>query len=73
MEQSGDPVHRHGGQLKPIWLVRFFSGVLIFIGIVAFAYNMMATVIGRREYAAVRLIQRGCAIRLRWSCSSPAD
>ena len=36
--------------LKPIWLVRFFSGVMIFCGIVAFAYNVMATVIGRREY-----------------------
>ena len=36
--------------LKPIWLVRFFSGVMIFSGIVAFAYNVMATVVGRREY-----------------------
>ena len=32
--------------LKPIWLVRFFSGILIFLGIVLFAYNIMATVIG---------------------------
>jgi len=32
--------------LKPVWLVRFFSGCLIFAGIVAFAYNIMATVIG---------------------------
>lgn len=30
--------------LKPIWLVRFFSGVLIFGGITAFLYNIMATV-----------------------------
>ena len=42
--------------LKPVWLVRFFSGTLIFCGIVAFAYNIMATVIGAgapRESAAV--------------------
>lgn len=32
--------------LGPIWLVRFFSGVLIFAGIVLFLYNVMATVIG---------------------------
>ena len=31
--------------LKPVWTVRFFSGVLIFVGIVLFAYNIMATVI----------------------------
>jgi cytochrome c oxidase cbb3-type subunit I len=37
--------------LKPIWTVRFFSGVLIFSGIVMFAYNIMATVIGRKQYA----------------------
>lgn len=37
--------------LKPVWIVRFFSGCLIFCGIVAFAYNVMATVVGRREYA----------------------
>ena len=36
--------------LKPIWLVRFCSGVLIFTGIVMFAYNVMATVIGRKAY-----------------------
>jgi cbb3-type cytochrome oxidase subunit 1 len=36
--------------LGPIWLVRFFSGVLIFAGIVAFGYNIMATVVGRRSY-----------------------
>jgi cytochrome c oxidase cbb3-type subunit 1 len=34
--------------LKPIWIVRFFSGCLIFSGIVAFAYNIMATAIGSR-------------------------
>jgi cytochrome c oxidase cbb3-type subunit 1 len=36
--------------LKPVWLVRFFSGCLIFCGIVSFAYNIMATVVARREY-----------------------
>jgi cytochrome c oxidase cbb3-type subunit 1 len=32
--------------LKPIWTVRFFSGVLIFAGITLFLYDIMATVIG---------------------------
>lgn len=32
--------------LQPVWLVRFFSGVLMFGGIVAFAYNILATVLG---------------------------
>jgi cytochrome c oxidase cbb3-type subunit 1 len=36
--------------LKPVWLVRFFSGSLIFCGIVSFAYNVMATVVRRRDY-----------------------
>ncbi|MDX1980014.1 MAG: cbb3-type cytochrome c oxidase subunit I [Bryobacteraceae bacterium] len=31
--------------LKPIWLVRFFSGILMFLGIVLFLYNIMSTVI----------------------------
>jgi cytochrome c oxidase cbb3-type subunit 1 len=30
--------------LEPVWLVRFFSGVLIFAGITLFLYNIMATV-----------------------------
>lgn len=38
--------------LKPIWIVRFFSGVLIFVGIVMFAYNVLATVLGTPEEAA---------------------
>lgn len=29
--------------LKPVWTVRFFSGLMIFLGIVSFAYNVMAT------------------------------
>lgn len=32
--------------LKPVWIVRFFSGVLMFGGIVAFGYNVLATMIG---------------------------
>jgi len=32
--------------LQPVWMVRFFSGVLMFGGIVAFAYNILATVLG---------------------------
>jgi cytochrome c oxidase cbb3-type subunit 1 len=35
--------------LKPVWLVRFFSGVLIFLGIVMFAYNILATILGARS------------------------
>ncbi len=31
--------------LKPIWMVRFFSGVLMFAGITAFLYNFMATIL----------------------------
>jgi cytochrome c oxidase cbb3-type subunit 1 len=31
--------------LKPIWLVRFFSGIFMFLGIVLFLYNVVATVI----------------------------
>ena len=34
--------------LKPIWLVRFFSGTLIFLGIVLFAYNILATITWRQ-------------------------
>jgi cbb3-type cytochrome oxidase subunit 1 len=36
--------------LQPVWLVRFFSGVMIFLGIVMFAYNIIATVVGRKAY-----------------------
>lgn len=34
--------------LKPVWAVRLGSGFLMFGGIVAFAYNIMATVIGAK-------------------------
>jgi cytochrome c oxidase cbb3-type subunit I len=38
--------------LKPVWIVRFFSGSLIFFGIVLFAYNIMATALGGKKPAA---------------------
>lgn len=37
--------------LQPVWLVRFFSGVLMFGGIVAFAYNILATMIAPADEA----------------------
>ncbi|MCX6547490.1 MAG: cbb3-type cytochrome c oxidase subunit I, partial [Acidobacteria bacterium] len=38
--------------LRPIWLVRFVSGVMMFAGIVLFAYNILATALGADERAA---------------------
>lgn len=38
--------------LEPVWLVRFFSGVLMFGGIVAFAYNILATLLGTERQSA---------------------
>jgi len=38
--------------LKPIWLVRFVSGCMMFTGIVLFAYNVMATALGTQDVAA---------------------
>jgi cytochrome c oxidase cbb3-type subunit 1 len=41
--------------LKPVWVVRFFSGILMFLGICLFGYNVMATAMatkGREEAAA---------------------
>jgi cytochrome c oxidase cbb3-type subunit 1 len=35
--------------LKPVWIVRFFSGILMFTGIVLFGYNIMATIIGAKD------------------------
>jgi cytochrome c oxidase cbb3-type subunit 1 len=32
--------------LKPVWTVRFFSGILMFLGITTFLYNIWATVLG---------------------------
>jgi cytochrome c oxidase cbb3-type subunit 1 len=39
--------------LKPVWIVRFFSGVMIFVGIVMFAYNVLATALGATAEPAV--------------------
>jgi cytochrome c oxidase cbb3-type subunit I len=41
--------------LQPVWMVRFFSGALIFLGIVAFAYNILATIVGVRGETAPRV------------------
>ena len=38
--------------LRPIWLVRFVSGILMFTGIVMFAYNILATAMGANDQAA---------------------
>lgn len=38
--------------LKPVWIVRFFSGILMFVGIVLFAYNVLATALGEPSEAA---------------------
>ena len=32
--------------LKPVWIVRFFSGILMFTGILLFGYNVLATALG---------------------------
>lgn len=32
--------------LQPVWLVRFFSGILMFTGITMFGYNILATFLG---------------------------
>jgi len=38
--------------LKPVWTVRFFSGVLMFAGIATFLFNILATVVGSGQPAA---------------------
>ena len=40
--------------LKPVWTVRFFSGVLMFGGITTFLYNMMATVLSSPKTSTAR-------------------
>lgn len=37
--------------LQPVWIVRFFSGILMFGGIVTFSYNILATMVGARGQA----------------------
>lgn len=38
--------------LKPVWAVRFVSGTLIFMGIISFAYNVLATALRPAARAA---------------------
>jgi cytochrome c oxidase cbb3-type subunit 1 len=33
--------------LVPVWIVRFFSGILMFGGILLFGYNVLATILGQ--------------------------
>jgi cytochrome c oxidase cbb3-type subunit 1 len=41
-------------ELKPVWMVRFLSGIIIFSGIVLFVFNILSTAInGGRSSAAV--------------------
>lgn len=35
--------------LKPVWAVRFLSGVIIFSGIILFIYNILSTAVGSRQ------------------------
>lgn len=39
--------------LGPVWVVRFFSGVLMFLGITCFLYNVMATIVGAKDHREV--------------------
>ena len=38
--------------LKPVWMVRFLSGIMIFSGIVLFLYNIMSTAMGSGQAKA---------------------
>jgi cytochrome c oxidase cbb3-type subunit I len=38
--------------LGPVWMVRFFSGILMFAGIVLFSYNVLATAVGTKPDTA---------------------
>jgi cytochrome c oxidase cbb3-type subunit 1 len=40
--------------LKPVWVVRFFSGIMIFTGIVLFMFNIWSTVIGSKQQAELQ-------------------
>jgi len=40
--------------LRPVWIVRLLSGVLIFSGMVLFLYNILATVVGAKRQAAAQ-------------------
>jgi cytochrome c oxidase cbb3-type subunit 1 len=37
--------------LKPVWMVRFLSGIIIFSGIVLFLYNILSTALGSKQSA----------------------
>src|SRR5208283_1419923 len=41
--------------LKPVWTVRFFSGILMFLGITTFLYNMLATVLSGSKTETVKV------------------
>ncbi len=38
--------------LKPVWIVRFMSGIIIFSGIVLFVYNILSTALGSKQSVA---------------------
>ena len=38
--------------MQPVWLVRFFGGILMFAGIVLFFWNVLMTYVGRKERPA---------------------
>jgi cytochrome c oxidase cbb3-type subunit 1 len=40
--------------LKPVWMVRFLSGIMIFTGIVLFLYNILSTVVGSKRPATAQ-------------------
>ena len=40
--------------LRPVWIVRLLSGVLVFSGMVLFLYNILATVVGAKRHAAAQ-------------------
>lgn len=47
--------------LKPVWIVRFFSGILMFAGIATFAYNILATALGTKGGAEAKNIAAATA------------
>jgi cytochrome c oxidase cbb3-type subunit 1 len=47
--------------LQPVWLVRYFSGILMFAGICAFAYNILATMTGTKGNPATRDLAQAAA------------
>src|SRR5579871_6726238 len=39
--------------LKPVWMVRFLSGIIIFSGIVLFMFNILSTALGSKRTVAI--------------------